>query len=83
MHGRIDSTCPGVNVGSIARRYVFHDKWIWIQYSIISKTPGIDVRKKECTEFKDDVLGIDKYQPYDIFSLPPTRPYTIPENEYP
>ena len=84
MHGQVNSVCPTVNVGSVATKYVdsglFNDKWTSISYSI-AQSFGIDERTKQCNSYDSNMLEANKYLPFHIFNLPPTRPYTVPETE--
>ena len=86
MHTQVDPVCPGVNVAAVATEYIYDEDffgadWAAITY-VIKTSSGVDERTKQCNNKNDNIDDGNTYRPYHIFNLPPTRPYTIPEEEY-
>ena len=89
LHSKVNSSCPGgVNVGTTIKRYCeppclkgtekWHDaSWAAFNYDL----KFLDLYQIQCNSENGGLSGFD-YEPYVIHILPPTFPFTAPENEF-
>ncbi len=85
MRDQIKYVCPDCNVGAIQKRYCnpcyyMKEKWhdcSW-EYTFGQLIEG---KVKSCNTLAADAVFNAAHFPYDVYVLPPTRPYTVPESE--
>lgn len=88
MRNQIKSVCPNCNIGAVPKMWCSPCHYItvkWHECSWQAYTFGslVDGRQKSCDNKENENPGnlSNGYQPFAIFVLPPTRPYTVPESE--
>ena len=85
MHARVDPYCPGINIGAIPKEWcspctALIDEWHPTSWEAYKFGPLVGGLLKSCDN-KNNGLPSFEYQPFAIFNLPPTRKYTVPEEE--
>jgi hypothetical protein len=84
MHRKVDPYCPGINIGAIPKMYCSPcakpPDWHETSWEAYKFGPFVGGRIKSCDN-KSGGTDNNEYQPFAIYNVPPTRKFTVPEDE--
>jgi len=84
MHRKVDPYCPGINIGAIPKEWCTPcakpADWHATSWEAYKFGPFVGGKVKSCDN-KSGGTDNNRYQPFAIYNVPPTRKFTVPEDE--